>query len=218
MCIALFCFDHPVYSVVLCDNRDEFLHRPTTHARFHNFEAKVPGDDEIVSQEQSGQVLSGRDLVAGGTWLGINRKGRIAVLTNITEEYKLWPTSRGDLPHNFLLPPASKFETLDDYIEHLTTPPSGVYAGFNLLLASPSKGGIQRFQVARITNSGGGGRITARPLRDDERAFGGMSNGVDGTPGGEWPKVIEGRERLQKILDMDLDEEGMVQAMFNALG
>jgi len=218
MCIALFSFDHPVYSVVLCSNRDEFLHRPTTHARFHNFETEITGDNESLDSEKPGQVLSGRDLIAGGTWLGINREGRIAVLTNITEEYKSWPTSRGDLPHNFLLPPANKFETLDVYVEHLTTPPSDAYAGFNLLLAAPSKAGLQTFEVARVTNSGGGGRITSRPLREDERAFGAMSNGVDGLPGGEWPKVIEGRERLQQILEMGLDEEGMIQAMFDALG
>jgi len=218
MCIALFTFDHPVYSVVLCTNRDEFLHRPTTHARFHNFEKKIPGDDESATSEKPGEVLSGRDLVAGGTWLGINRKGRIAVLTNITEEYQSWPASRGVLPLNFLLPPANKFETLDDYVKHLTTPPSDAYAGFNLLLAEPSKAGLETYQIGRVTNSGGGGRITSRSLRDDERAYGGMSNGVDGAPGGEWPKVIEGRERLKAILEMGPDEEGMIQAMFDALG
>ncbi|EJU03309.1 DUF833-domain-containing protein [Dacryopinax primogenitus] len=217
MCIALFCFDHPVYSVILCSNRDEFLHRATTHARFHNFEIKIPGDDDEATPEKPGDVLSGRDLVAGGTWLGINRKGRIAVLTNITEEYQTWPTSRGDLPHNFLNPPANKFETLDDYVRHLTTPPSDSYAGFNLLLAAPSKGGIDNFEVTRLTNSGGGGPITARSLRDNERAHGGMSNGVDGAAEGEWRKVIEGSEKLQKILEVGLDEDGMIQATFDAL-
>jgi len=213
MCIAIFTVDHPDYSVILCSNRDEVLDRPTTRAHFHNFEP-LP---EAEVDSSKGQVLSGRDLIAGGTWLGINRKGRIAVLTNITETPGLYRTSRGELPTDFLLPPASKFETLDDYIEHHTTPPFKSYAGFNLLLMAPLSGTPLQYQCARMTNSGGGGRLTARPLRDDERAHGAMSNGVDGAPGGEWPKVIEGRDRLSHVMNKKLDEEGLIEALFDAL-
>lgn len=53
---------------ILGANRDEFLGRPTEPAHFHTFGR--PGGD----------VLSGLDVRAGGTWLGINRRGRIAVL------------------------------------------------------------------------------------------------------------------------------------------
>lgn len=58
---------------ILCTNRDEFLARPTTNAHFHGFES---ADD----QPTSGQVLSGRDQKAGGTWFGLNRTGRVALL------------------------------------------------------------------------------------------------------------------------------------------
>jgi uncharacterized protein with NRDE domain len=63
---------------ILCSNRDEYLARPTAGAHFHSFEpgpATLPPDSTT-----SGRVLSGRDLRAGGTWLGLNRSGRVAFL------------------------------------------------------------------------------------------------------------------------------------------
>jgi uncharacterized protein with NRDE domain len=59
---------------VLCTNRDEYVKRPTKGAHFHSF------DKEIGSDHQQGSVLSGRDLLAGGTWLGISESGRIGLL------------------------------------------------------------------------------------------------------------------------------------------
>ena len=59
------------YYSILCANRDEFLSRPTLDADFHSFG---------VETDQEHQVLSGRDELAGGTWLGINRTGKVAML------------------------------------------------------------------------------------------------------------------------------------------
>ena len=56
---------------ILCTNRDEFLSRPTVAAHFHSFGHGTEGE---------GNVLSGRDLRAGGTWLGVSRFGRVALL------------------------------------------------------------------------------------------------------------------------------------------
>jgi len=58
---------------VLCTNRDEFLDRPTQNAEFHSF-----GNE--VNTNSAGQILSGRDVQGGGTWFGINRSGRVALL------------------------------------------------------------------------------------------------------------------------------------------
>ena len=55
---------------ILCTNRDEFLDRPTQNAQFHSFGADADPH----------QVLSGRDELAGGTWFGINRTGKVALL------------------------------------------------------------------------------------------------------------------------------------------
>ena len=75
-------------SVVLAVNRDEFFARPTRECHWW--------DDHP-------QILAGRDAEAGGTWLGLTRDGRVAVLTNFTERDKIPDApSRGELPVGFL--------------------------------------------------------------------------------------------------------------------
>lgn len=67
------------YTRILCANRDEYLDRPALPAAWHNFPAgrtKATTSPELAP----GNVLSGIDVQAGGTWMGINRAGRIAFL------------------------------------------------------------------------------------------------------------------------------------------
>lgn len=69
MCLIVFAWKLiPQCPLVLAANRDEFFERPTRPAGWW--------DDHP-------DVYAGRDLQAGGTWLGIDRRGRIAALTNI---------------------------------------------------------------------------------------------------------------------------------------
>ena len=91
MCLILFAWQaHPLYSLVIAANRDEFHQRPSADADFW-------GDDPAI--------LAGRDLQAGGTWLGVTRSGRFAAITNYRE-----PTvpnlpskhSRGHLVRDYL--------------------------------------------------------------------------------------------------------------------
>lgn len=74
---------------ILCANRDEYLDRPTLPAAWHDFSsrrgARVPTATASVEltprrTENSAIVLSGIDVQAGGTWIGINSAGRIALL------------------------------------------------------------------------------------------------------------------------------------------
>jgi hypothetical protein len=82
-----------------------------------------------------------------------------------------------------------------------TTP----YAGFNLLLLEPSSSApTLTYDALLVSNGGGGGSIESRPLTDAERACGGLSNGVDGRGGEEWPKVVQGRDELRSVLGEQL--------------
>ena len=68
MCLILIAYQtHPKYPLILLANRDEFYSRPTAQASFWS---------------EDPEILGGKDLQAGGTWMGINKSGNIAALTN----------------------------------------------------------------------------------------------------------------------------------------
>ena len=68
MCLILFAWRaHPEYRLVLAANRDEFHARPTDAS---DFWAAHP------------ELLAGKDLQQGGTWMGVTRSGRFAAVTN----------------------------------------------------------------------------------------------------------------------------------------
>ncbi|KAH8113482.1 NRDE protein-domain-containing protein [Phellopilus nigrolimitatus] len=210
MCIGLWSLDHPEYAMILCSNRDEYLSRPTVDAHFHSFgrESDAPF------------ALSGRDLQAGGSWFGINRAGRIALLTNITEQGGSYTSSRGHLVSSFLLPDAPDIE---EFTKTLTNDPSALYAGFNLLLLSPSREANDvclTYDGCLVTNSGGGGSITARRFRPEERRVGGVSNGIDGANEIAWPKVTKGEACLKELLyeqQSALSERELIDGLLDML-
>ncbi|KZT65847.1 DUF833-domain-containing protein [Daedalea quercina L-15889] len=217
MCVAFWSLEHPAYALILCSNRDEYLSRPTANAHFHSFEPIGRAEN------QDGKVLSGRDLLAGGTWAGVNRSGRVALLTNITEAPGRYTSSRGELASSFLL---SKTPTapLRDEVDKLIAE-NGKFAGFNLLLLAPrlehtEDGRELHFDSAFVTNSGGGGRITARGLSQAEWRCGGLSNGIDCAGAGEWPKVKKGKQALQEVLETTVEgmsESELVERLFEVL-
>lgn len=201
MCVGFWSLENPDYALILCSNRDEYLSRPTAPAHFHSFEKL--GQPENVGV---GTVLSGRDLRAGGSWLGLNRTGRVAVLTNITEEAGQYNSTRGELVSSFLLPDPPNL-TFQQHTDHLISKNIS-YAGFNELLLSPTftadSEGVTRvcYDAAFVTNSGGGGRISVRRVTGAERQCGGISNGVDGHGADSWPKVKQGTKLLSDVLKL----------------
>lgn len=145
-------------------NRDEF------HAR--------PAQPLAWWQDAPG-VLAGRDVQAGGTWLGLNRYGGFAALTNFRQPgASRTSRTRGELVANYLKRPPP--DDLEGYLGKL---PLDDYAGFNLLLGD-------RKRLVYVSN-----RDAAKP-RQVEPGSHGLSNALLDTP---WPKLEAVRNGLDKL-------------------
>jgi uncharacterized protein with NRDE domain len=117
MCLIAIAWQaHPDHPLVVAANRDEWRDRPALAARWW--------DDHP-------QVLAGRDLKAGGTWMGITRGGRFAAVTNFRDpsERNSTALSRGSLVAGFLLGQMQPA----DYLAGLAKI-AAQYNGFNLLV------------------------------------------------------------------------------------
>ncbi|MFM8480311.1 MAG: NRDE family protein [Gammaproteobacteria bacterium] len=167
MCLAAIAWNaHPRYRAIVIANRDEF------HAR----ESAALGP----WQERT-DILAGRDLQAGGTWFGIDRRRRMGLVTNYRElarPRRNAPT-RGRLVSDFL--GAQHGAAL--YLEQLADDSPG-YAGFNLLLADEQ-------DLWYATNRA---EPFARRLQPGVHV---VSNHVLDTP---WPKVRRLRAALESWL------------------
>lgn len=174
MCLILLAHDAvPEFRLVLAANRDELFARPT--APLHRWSG-------------SPAIYAGRDLEAGGTWLGVTRTGRWAAVTNFHEERPSLPNalSRGDLVTGFL----ESTDSPAEYVRKLL-PTIGAYNGFNLLVGDAE-------EVYWITNRADAHDSDPSPVLRLERGVYGVSNHLIDTP---WPKVTRGKEALQRVLD-----------------
>lgn len=179
MCLILFShLNHPRYRLVLAGNRDEFYERPTRSAAFW---------------EEDGNILAGKDLQGGGTWLGITRTGRIAAITNYREPeaFKAGAPSRGKLISGFLQGTSGPCSYLRDVAER-----SLPYNGFNILAGDTGK-------LCYYSNRGGGVRELAPGLY-------GLSNHLLDTP---WPKVALGKTLLGAALNGDIVPEDIFRIL-----
>jgi uncharacterized protein with NRDE domain len=91
MCLALIAIgQHPLYPLIILSNRDEFYKRATLPAHYW---------------PENPNVFSGKDLIGGGTWLGVNKNGNFSLITNYRnpKANDLLKQSRGLLTKNFLL-------------------------------------------------------------------------------------------------------------------
>jgi uncharacterized protein with NRDE domain len=165
MCLILFAYKtHPFFDLVLAANRDEFYDRPSSPAAFW---------------EDRPDVLAGRDLKEGGTWLGVTKKGRLAALTNYRDPRSVRPDapSRGWLVRNFL---CGK-ESPNRYLRELSAR-ADRYNGFNMILGDVS--GLHFYS----------NRDGSSPLAP---GLYGLSNRLLDT---DWPKVRRGKARLASLL------------------
>lgn len=182
MCLAVFALaTHPHYTLVLATNRDEFYARPAAPAAW--------GSDGAFAG-----ILAGRDHEAGGTWLGVQRSGRIAFVTNVRQGTGRDPAarSRGELVPRVLHARTGLAAALTA-IAH----DGAAYNGFNLLAADAAG--------AWWTSNRAAGVHAVEP------GVHGLSNAALDTP---WPKLVRTRAALAAWCARRVDDP---EALFTAL-
>lgn len=165
MCLVALAWKcHPRWRLLLAGNRDEFHARPTSALARWQVSSTGPA------------LYAGRDRVSGGSWAGLDGRGRCAVVTNVRDPAapQVTGSSRGELPVRFLSGdhnPAFEADALQAA--------AAAYAPFNLLIADATR-------CVYVGNHPGAQAELAPGIH-------GMSNGGFGLP---WPKTL----RLQRAM------------------
>lgn len=176
MCLILIAWrTRPGWPLVVAANRDEFHARPSAPAG---------------PWAEDPRIIGGRDLQAGGSWLGVRSDGRFAAVTNVREPgVPKGPRSRGDLVREFLLgdAPAPGFAA---------GVPGELHSGFNLLVSD-------------------GAALWYRSNRDGEArelapGIYGVSNHLLDTP---WPKLVAAKAGFRKALEALPAVDGLFEVL-----
>jgi len=184
MCLILLSFQQRTdYPLVFAANRDEFYDRASAPAAFW---------------EEAPELLAGRDLVAGGTWFGVTKTGRLAAITNYREPgfHRFTAPSRGKVVSDFLL----SEEEPEEYLRRLEADAHRCN-GFSLILGYP-------------------GRLFYFSNRNDrftelKPGLYGLSNHLLDSP---WPKVERGKKALADVLFRgELPREKIMEGLFQVL-
>lgn len=167
MCLLVLAWNaHPRYRLVVAANRDEYHDRPAA---------------PLTRWPPPADILAGRDLRAGGTWLGVDACRRFGVVTNFRDLVRAPPEapSRGGLIPAYLGGAAGPGSYLADLARE-----AGGYGGFNLLLADGESlwyGSNRNTPFARALSPG----------------IHGLSNERLDTP---WPKLLRVRRGFERWL------------------
>ncbi|KAH8903586.1 DUF833-domain-containing protein [Coniochaeta sp. PMI_546] len=223
MCIVLLTTAHPSYALIVIDNRDEFILRPTSRPHWWTSHSAL---------RETREVLSSRDLQRAeqGTWLGVTKDGNLAVLTNYRETntndsaHPVHGTrSRGGMVTAWL--GANPHEKVSDFVSRMLDGGVGNVGGFSLICGK-----------LRQKRHGDSGQRALEPLaiisnRNDsidkvpwiceerDQVFG-LSNTCYDDPN-TWPKVETGKkllsEAVKKAVVQNLDEEALMDELFEIL-
>ncbi len=179
MCLVVIAWQqHEEYPLIVAGNRDEFHERATQEAHWWNDEP---------------DVLGGRDLQAGGTWLAVHRDGRFGTVTNFRDAQHESRTlqSRGNLITGFLqgdLSPADYLAAID----------GDRYAGFNLVVGDNES-------LAYLSNRDAG-------VRELGPGIYGMSNALLDS---DWHKVHRAKSGLQRLLNENRVNESVLLGLLD---
>lgn len=190
MClVALAIEQNPRLPWVLVSNRDEFFDRASAPLAWW-----WPSPD-------AAPLLGGRDLAAGGTWLALNARGRLALVTNVREPGRNDPAlpSRGGLVPRWLAEAPDDDRAQQAWLAALSEEPRN---GFNLLTAD-----LRRASGRWLGN---------RAARQEPLGAGvhGLSNAALDTP---WPKVQRLKDWLSAAVASTHDVDALVQAAWAVL-
>ena len=181
MCLIAFAYKaHPQYPLLLVANRDEFYARKS---------------QPIHWWPESPGLLAGRDLEAGGTWLGVTRSGRVAAVTNVrTGKPEGGPRpSRGELVTGFL----NNVDDAKSWCARLA-PEAAEFGPFNLLLFD----GRQLLYASNVPD------FHYRPV---DAGVHGLSNASIDAP---WPKLRLATDAMRDWAEGDVqDDNAVLRAM-----
>ena len=183
MCLIAFAWNaHPDFRLIVAANRDEWHDRPAAPAAWWN---------------DHPDILAGRDMRAGGTWMGVNRKGRFAAVTNFRDpsDKRSMARSRGELVTAFLANDATPERFLST-----TKLRSHEYTGFNLIVADTSS-------IAYFSSLRGEVEILSP-------GFYALSNHTLNEP---WPKVNAAKSALEAVLQAEMPEKACQMAIYDFL-
>jgi uncharacterized protein with NRDE domain len=186
MCLAALALDQSSrFPFVLATNRDEFYDRAA--ARLGWWEPDDGGPP----------ILGGRDLHAGGTWLGLTAHGRLGLITNIRNPADMDPQapSRGQIVPQWLKGDAA----MPMLWPRLAM--SG-YNGFNMLALDFAQG-----ECFWVNNR----KLFPERL---QRGVFGLSNAILNTP---WPKVQQLKNRMRQAVTQCPNAEALSNRLFEAL-
>lgn len=172
MCVVAFAWNtHPRWRLLLVGNRDELHARPSA---------------PLAPWADAPSIVAGRDLEAGGTWLGIGGRGRASVVTNVRDPAAAQDgASRGLLASDFLRADDGAIAHAEKLVAHAAD-----YRPFNLLLFDGSD--------ARFVSNHPQVRVCDIPA-----GVHGLSNGdLDAA----WPKVRRATALLQDWMDKGVDD------------
>lgn len=203
MClITLAVHTHPDYPLIIAANRDEFFARETQSMRLWH---DVP-------------IIAGRDLEAGGTWMGVSSTGRIAMVTNYREASRVSQAyrSRGELTTDFLTTnekPATYLSALQQHQQE--------YQGFNLIVGD-AKDLLKNKPALRYCSNRLDDAATTRgtAATNNELDYGvfSLSNALLDTP---WPKTTRSTRAMEQVVSEIgstlLTTEQIKQALFEQM-
>jgi uncharacterized protein with NRDE domain len=172
--------EHKDYKLIVAANRDEFYNRKTLPADFWS-------DDP--------SILGGRDLEAGGTWLAMNKLGRLSMITNFRDPKNIDPKapSRGALVSDYL-----KAEVDPHLYLKKIEPKAKAYNGFNLLVGDIN-------DLWYLSNYKDG-------IEQLSPGIHGLSNHLLDTP---WPKVEKGKLDFHELISAKFSYDDLFKFLFN---